>query len=117
MEEYTLYSKFDFNKHEKTFINYLEIIIKPDGEIEYAVPSHQEKLIKIACELKNITRQELIETCPPDYYFSCTRWLCNITGCISVHTKVYYAPNIITDNQKEIMNMLQNKCYAINPIV
>ena len=42
-EEYTLYCPFDIEKHKKTFINYLEVVILEDGTIEYAVPSHQEK--------------------------------------------------------------------------
>lgn len=40
-EKYTLYSKFDIDKHAETFINYLEVIIDENGVVHYAVPSHQ----------------------------------------------------------------------------
>ena len=47
--KYTVYSKFDIDKHSEHFLNYLEVIIDSEGEINYAVPSHQmfmENLIK-----------------------------------------------------------------------
>ena len=117
MEKYGLHSKFDIDKHDATFINYLEIIVKPDGEIEYAVPSHQEKLISIACQMKNITRQELVDICPREYYFDTNRWLCILTGCISIHTEVFYPTPNITDKQKEIMTMLQQRGYALREMI
>ena len=33
---YDLYSKFDIEQHKKHYINYLEVILFPDGHIEYA---------------------------------------------------------------------------------
>lgn len=83
-ENYSVYSKFDLKKHKATFVNYLEVIIGPDGVVQYAVPSHQEMLIKIACVKLGITRQELNDMCPQQWYFDFVRWLCKITGCISV---------------------------------
>ena len=53
MEKYSVYSKFDVDKHKDTFDSYLEVMILEDGSIEYAVPSHQEKAIKLACEGKS----------------------------------------------------------------
>ena len=51
---------FDFKKHKDNFINYLEVIITPDGEIKYAVPDHRTALINY-CNLdekdKSITRE------------------------------------------------------------
>lgn len=46
MEEYNLYCKFDIQKHKETYKNYLEVIIDEEGSIHYAVPSHQEFLIR-----------------------------------------------------------------------
>ena len=40
---YDLYSKFDLEKHVRKYIHYTEVIIRPNGTVEYAVPSHQEK--------------------------------------------------------------------------
>ena len=56
---YNVYSKFDLEKHKKTFINYFEAIINPDGSIEYAVPSHAEIVIRKYIEKTGITREEL----------------------------------------------------------
>ena len=39
-----LRNPFNVKIHKETFINYLEVIINPDGVIEYAVPSHIEKV-------------------------------------------------------------------------
>lgn len=51
---------FDFKKHKDNFINYLEVIITPDGEIKYAVPDHRTALINY-CNLdekdKSISRE------------------------------------------------------------
>lgn len=84
MEEYNLHSKFDIDKHKKTYINYIEIVILEDGTVEYAVPSHQEKLIKLACQKLNITREELDHMCHIEYYSDFMKWLCKITKSVSV---------------------------------
>lgn len=80
---------FDLEIHKKTFVNYLEVILREDGTIEYAVPSHQEKLIAIALEKLKVSRQELYNLCPPDYFFDVILWLCKITGCVSVWETMY----------------------------
>ena len=46
---------FDIKLHKLTFIDYLEVVISPDGKVEYAVPSHMEKLLKIFMEQEHIT--------------------------------------------------------------
>ena len=83
-EEYSIYSKFDLNLHKKTYNNYFEVVIHQDGTIEYAVPSHSEKLISIACNKMNVTRQELLDRCPQEYYGDFNIWLSKITGCCAV---------------------------------
>lgn len=75
---------FDIETHKKIFINYLEVIITIDGTIMYAVPSHQEKLIAIACEKLKLSRDELYNICPPEYYFDIMMWLCQITNSIAL---------------------------------
>lgn len=42
-----LQAPFDIETHKKTFIDYLEVIIRPDGTVEYAVPSHMYKLMSV----------------------------------------------------------------------
>ena len=53
----------------------LEVMIAPNGEIEYALPSHQEFLIKKAMEANHWTRDELMAACPPEYHFDFMNWL------------------------------------------
>lgn len=49
---YDIYCAFDLEKHKQTYVQYLEVVILEDGTVEYAVPSHQEKLIALACMKK-----------------------------------------------------------------
>lgn len=49
-DEDILHQPFNIEKHKKTFIHYLEIVILEDGTIEYAVPSHIKKIENICCK-------------------------------------------------------------------
>lgn len=82
--EYSVYSDFDMEQHKKTFTNYLEVVIDENGKVMYAVPSHQEKLIKLACEKLKVTREELNAMCPQEYYFDFVTWLCKVSGACAV---------------------------------
>lgn len=75
---------FDIETHKKNFIDYLEVIVSEDGTVMYAVPSHQQKLIAIACKKLNVTTDELNDMCPPEYYFDFDKWLCKITNCVAL---------------------------------
>ena len=79
-----LRSPFDIEVHKETFFNYLEVIIKENGVVEYAVPSHQEKLISIACKKEGISRDELGKRCPVEFYFDFMTWLCQMSGCVAL---------------------------------
>lgn len=90
MDQYTvLHSPFDIDVHQRTFTHYLEVILRADGTIEYAVPSHQEKLIEIACNKLSVTREELYRMCPPEYYLDVITWLTKETECIAVWDNYY----------------------------
>lgn len=80
---------FDLETHKKTFVNYLEVVLREDGTVEYATPSHQQKLIAIAMDMLGISRQELYDLCPPEYYADVILWLCKITHCVSVWEAFY----------------------------
>lgn len=84
-----LRSKFDIETHKKVFVNYLEVVIREDGTVEYAVPSHQEKLIRIAMDRLKVTRQELYNLCPPEYYFDVVKWQCMVSRCVAVWNDFY----------------------------
>ena len=109
--EYNLYSKFDIEQHKKNYVHYLEVVISPEGEVEYAVPSHQEKLIAIACKQKNITRDQLNKLCPPEYYFDFMTWLCMITGYCSVWEYNCIGPGFTLLQIAKLMELKQVGLY------
>lgn len=76
-----LHAPFDIRTHKETFINYLEIIIKPDGTPEYAVPSHMRKLAEVyGKSWEDVYEEFLQERTGLDGI----DWLCLKTRCISV---------------------------------
>ncbi|MCU7667474.1 hypothetical protein [Bacillus thuringiensis] len=85
-QQQILRSPFNLEIHKKEFIDYLEVIIDENGTIMYAVPSHQEKLISIACSKLKITRDELFKQCPVEYYFDVMPWLCEVSDCVALWT-------------------------------
>ena len=72
---YDIYCAFDLEKHKQTYVQYLEVVILEDGTVEYAVPSHQEKLIALACQKKGVSRQELNDF---------LTWLCMQANAVAV---------------------------------
>lgn len=88
-EEYSIYSKFGITKHKETYTNYLKVVITENGEVLYAIPSHQEALTKLAMSKLQCTRQEVINKCPPEYYCDYTEWLSMVSGAIAVWNNFY----------------------------
>ncbi|MFP3726413.1 hypothetical protein U8V72_14595 [Priestia filamentosa] len=87
---------FDYETHKNTFTDYLEVIIDETGTIMYATPSHQEKAIYLACLRLNISRQELSDRCPRQYYADYMYWLCTQAKCIAVwNNRIEGEPNAI----------------------
>ena len=84
MQNRILHSDFDIGVHKKYFVNYLEIVILEDGKVEYAVPSHQEKLLSLAMRKLRKTREEVVAMCPPEYYYDYDVWLSMMSGAIPV---------------------------------
>ena len=107
---YDLNSKFDIEQHKKHYVNYLEVVIFPDGHIEYAVPSHQEKLIAVCREKLHISRNELNDMCPEEYYCDFMTWLCTISECVSVWNNFIVHSDTIpmTDRQKQSLQKLKD---------
>lgn len=106
---YDLHSPFDIQKHKETYINYLEVVIFPNGHIEYAVPSHQEKLIKVSMEKLGVSRYQLEQMCPREYHFDYITWLCTISECVSVWNTFVVASDKIpmTKEQEDAIKQLQ----------
>ena len=101
--EYTLYSDFNLEMHKKTFINYLEVIIHADGTVKYAIPSHQEYLIKFGASQSNLSREEFQDLCPKEYWCDYLTWLCMQTGCVVVWSCGYKAATV-TAEQCSVLN-------------
>lgn len=106
-QQKVLYKPFDFQVHKQTFVNYLEVVVDESGTIMYAVPSHQEKLIKLACEKLNVSRNQLMDLCPPEYYFNFIEWLCKVSGCVSVWNDFYIG--IPNEKQKDMIKKLSEE--------
>lgn len=83
-EEYNLYCPFDAEKHKGKYVNYLEVVIDENGTVMYAVPSHQEKAIEVACKKMNVTRDELNDMCPREYYCDFLTWLSKVAEVVFV---------------------------------
>lgn len=101
-----LNSPFDIETHKATFVDYLEVIIDEDGVIHYAVPSHQEWLIKKACEKLNVTRDELCSCIPHDMIFDTMDWLTEETGCVSVWDTRYIG-SVADRKKREALTQLK----------
>lgn len=104
------YSEFDFDKHRATYKNYLEIIIDEDGNVSYATPSHQEKLISIICNKDGITRDQLNDQIPREYYLDVVSYLLIRSNCIAVWTD-FEKHNVV--NRKQIITMRRLKMYGL----
>lgn len=84
-----LQGPFDIEIHKKAFTNYLEVIIHSDGSIHYAVPSHQEYLIRYIVKDQHITRDDLYDRVPREYYCDMLTYLCQESKCIAVWNGSY----------------------------
>lgn len=84
VDEYDVYSDFDLEKHKKKYVNYLEVMIDKDGKVEYAVPSHQEKAVAMACDALDVSRVELGDMTPAEFYFDWMTWLLRQSGAMAV---------------------------------
>ena len=103
---YDLHSEFDIEEHKRTFVNYLEVLIEENGHVVYAVPSHQELAIQMACKAHKWTRKQLNDACPPEYYFDFMTWLLAQTNAISVWATMYMGT--ANEKQKEKLRELKN---------
>lgn len=103
-----LHGPFDLQTHAENFICYLEVIIRKDGTIEYAVPSHQKKLESIARAAYGIYFEMMLATVQGDYL----QWLVDTTGCISVWNNFCVKPPECTPAQMESLKRLGETFYT-----
>ena len=110
-DEYDVYSEFDIQKHKQRYVNYLEVMIDRDGKIMYAVPSHQEKAVQMACEVKGMSRTELERACPKDYYFDYLTWLLMQSGAMAVWNEFYQCYEPTKEQYASLRRLKMNGIY------
>lgn len=110
MIEYDLHSSFDAEKHKNKYVNYLEVVIDENGTVMYAVPSHQEKAISIACERLRVSRDELNAMCPPEYYFDFMTWLSRVASIVFVWNEFCLCDKI---NRKQVAALRNLKMHGL----
>lgn len=97
-----LHSPFDIEVHKRSFIHYLEVIIKNDGTVEYAVPSHTLKLASIYGKDMDHIFEEYAHG---KHGMDPIEWLCDKTGCLALWEYMYTGqPNA---NQIAALRMLK----------
>lgn len=106
MNDYEIMNQpFDIETHKANFIDYLEVVIEPKGTVHYAVPSHQEFMIRYACKRDGISREELENRVPCEFYADLLTWLSRYTGCIAVWNRhIAGEPNL---HQKAVLRKLK----------
>lgn len=60
-EQKVLNSPFDLETHKKTFVNYFEAAILPNGTIEYCIPSHEQYIWKYLMKILGFTRDDIMK--------------------------------------------------------
>ena len=107
--EETFKLPFSIERHIHTFVNYTECVINETGEIMYATPSHERKLMAIVMEKQNLTLEQLTEKARKENgQFDWINWLMRMSGCICVYTCGYaYPPDVVlTDEQQSSLKSL-----------
>lgn len=87
-------------------INYCEAIIYPDGTIENAIPSHLEKLKKIANKPKKVLNKMMPITASP------IEWLIGYTKCIAVWWGLFKYDSITSEQLNTIQQLVNHGVMA-----
>ena len=106
-----MHEPFDIETHKRTFVHYLEVCLDETGHVHYAVPSHQEWLIKYACNKHNMTRKELEDKCPRERWCDYMLWLTEQTECIAVWETAFVG-KINSLQQKSLLTLKANGLYC-----
>lgn len=106
---YDVYSEFDLEQHKKKFVHYLEVMIDRDGKVHYAVPSHQEWAIKESCKKLGMTRDELCDATPKEFYFDWMKWLLRQCDAVAVWEDFYMGE----PNRKQMATLRELKMGGV----
>jgi hypothetical protein len=116
-----LHSPFDIETHKQTFVSYLEVVISPEGVVEYATPSHTDKLIEILAKQKGIkdfdeAKRYVFDTAINNGYASPIYFLTGVTGYISVWFDHYSSSDPPTKQQLAKLQELFKEGVYIGPV-
>jgi hypothetical protein len=101
------------NYHNSKYIDYCEILISNDGSIQYAIPSHQLKLM----ELYGVPRDQLYDNKGKEYNellntiplsANPTYWLGDYMNCTIVWYNMVLFPFNYTKDQIDVVNILKD---------
>ena len=90
--------------------NYCEIVISPDGDIEYAIPSHLYKLITLSKESKDKLDKMMPNRAAP------LNWLCEHTKYAVCWYNYFILPKDYTNIQVSIIKTLSDTGIMSNDI-
>ena len=113
-----LHGDFDIETHKETFVSYLEVVISPEGVVEYATPSHTEKMIEIFAKQKGFddidkAREYVWDVTVKNGMCSAIEYLSGVTGYIVVWFDHYYASDPPTKAQLDkLWELFKNGVYA-----
>lgn len=110
MEEYSVYSPFDLQKHKERYHNYLEVIILEDGTVRYAVPSHTTLATALAMEKLGVSEKELSDMCPKHFYGDYLNWLLFISNSVAVWTNGLMSWNV---NKAQVSTLRKLKMAGV----
>lgn len=113
MDFFTYKNPFDFpindlDKYMKGQYDGFEALLDADGVFYEAPNGHTEGLIQMAAKKLNMDRNELYNTCPPEYYCDMISWGIEISkGVIPVWSTFYQGNPTI--QQKKALIQLEKK--------
>ena len=110
-DTYDVYCTFDIEKHKQTFIDYLEVVILSDGTIEYAVPSHQEKAIRLACKNLNCDRDYFIDVVFKEHMIDWNELLMDTAGVIMVWDRFIQFHNVTQAQINSLKRLKEAELY------
>ena len=106
-----LYMDFHARVHGQVFIHYCEAILWPDGKVEYAIPSHDEALIKAYANKYNITRDDVIEKFRDN--FDWYEQMMRDTGIVQIwYDRLYNCTNLTHEQLDALETLLKYNCIS-----
>lgn len=107
-----LYKPFNLQNHKDNFSYYCEVVIHPNGKIEYAVPSHERKLLKVYAKQNHLTEDQAFDKAVEwgaDYIDR----LMHETGCVFIwYGSLYNGTNLTKKQVKAINNLIKTGCIS-----